>query len=103
MVWKRFVDILLVLFFLLSLFYLVKNLLSPKTGYWRISEYRESIEGLKQLLKVEKRRHVFLLGKYRFVKENPDVALQNFVGSHLWLVPPDYCVSLIENNNSTSP
>ena len=103
MIWKRFVDILLMVFFLLSLFYLFKNLFSPKTGYWKISEYRESIEGLKKLLEVERRRHSLLLEKYRFVRENPDVALQNFVGSRLWLVPPDYCVSLFPEKNSTSP
>ena len=94
MFWKRFVDILLLFFFLLSIFYLLRNLLFSENGYRTIKHYRESIEGLKTILAKERERNRRLKEDYLFVTSHGNVSLQIFVRDYLWLVPPDEAVYL---------
>ena len=94
MIWKRFVDILLVVFFLLSLFYLVKNLFFGENRYEKVAQYRRSIEGLKGLLAKERERNLRLKEEYLFVTSHGNVSLQLFVRDYLWLVSPDEAVYL---------
>ncbi len=98
--WNRFIDFLLGLFFLFSLFYLVKNLFFSPNGYKKIGEYRESIENLRALIEREKRENRRLKEEYTFILNHRPLALKYFTQEYLWLVPPDVAVFL--NRNRTS-
>jgi len=98
--WNRFIDILLALFFLLSLLYSVKNLFFSPNNYKKIAEYRESIDNLRSLIEREKKKNLHLKQEYTFILNHKEIALQYFTQEYLWLVPPDVAVFL--NRNSTT-
>ena len=98
--WNRFIDTLLGLFFLLSLFYLVKNVFFSPNGYQKIKEYRESIENLRALIEKEKAENTRLKEEYTFILNHRSLALKYFTQEYLWLIPPDVAVFLSENRTA---
>jgi hypothetical protein len=83
--WRKFVDIPLLVFFLFSIFYLIKNvLLDEKTNYKTISEYKQSIRGLKILVEKENQKNLILRKTLSFLEDNPRQALELFIRDYLW-------------------
>ena len=92
--WKNFVDILLLIFFIFSLFYLFKNLFYSEYNLNKISEYKKSIKGLKHIITEEKKKNDILNGEYLFLLLYKDISLEIYAKDYLWLIPKTEAVFL---------
>jgi len=91
---NRLIDLLLLLFALLSIFYLVKTLLFSPNGYERVKEYRQSIAYLDQLIEKEKKENLALREKLNRLHQNRTLYLKTFSRDYLFMVPPDEWIIL---------
>jgi len=103
MFWRRFTDILLGGFFLLSVFYFVKNLFLSDKGIDKLKEYQEGVSRLKALLQKEEEKNRFLKEEYDFVKHHPDLAVEAFAKNYLGFVAPNEAVLLCRKNETQNP
>jgi len=94
MVGRGFSNTLVVLFFLFSLFYLLKNLFFSEDNFQTVKIYRQNIKKLQSLLKKEEEENKKLRKFYEFVKQNENLALGIFARDYLWLIPKDEQVFL---------
>jgi cell division protein FtsB len=84
--WKKFVDIPLLVFLFFSIFYLAKNLFWGSNGYKTLHEYEKSIEKLRELLEKEKIRNENLKQTLYFVETYKNETLKAFIRDYLWKV-----------------
>jgi len=85
----KVVDLFLLLFFLLALFYLGKNLLWGPYNLEKISLYRENIRNLQQLLEKEKNNTERLRMEHLFLLEERNETLKAFIRDYLFMIPKD--------------
>lgn len=97
--WKNFIDIILLVFFIFSIFFFLKNLFFSENNIYKISEYERSIEGLKKILQKEKEKNTFLKNEYLFILLYKNLSLSTFAKDYLWLVPKDEAVLLKKKEN----
>jgi len=94
MVGRSLSNTLVILFFLFSLFYLLKNLVLSENNFKSLKTYKQSIRKLQNLLKNEEEKNRELKDFYEFVKRNEVFVLEIFARDYLWLIPKDEQVFL---------
>jgi cell division protein FtsB len=95
---RGFANTLVILFFLFSLFYLVKNLFFSEDNIQKVKDYQESIERLQTLIAKEEKENQKLKELYGFITKYGNLSLETFARDYLWLIPGDEQVFLKEKN-----
>jgi len=86
---KRILDLFVILFFLFSFFYLIKNTLWGEFNLSTVKVYKNSINNLKELLKKEKEKHRKLEEEYETLLVAENNTLKAFIRDYLFYIEPD--------------
>ncbi len=84
--WFDYVNTSILVFFLFSIFYLVKNVFFGENNYRKVEEYKTSIEKLKELLQREKVKNENLKKELEFLETYKREAIEIFIKDYLWKV-----------------
>jgi cell division protein FtsB len=88
------VDIILITFFFLSIFYAIYLIFFSKNNYKQIAEYKRSIKYLDNLIVKERQRNTKLMDEYQNIQRYKSLYLKSFARDYLFLIPKDEWVIL---------
>jgi len=90
----RFVNIVLFIALLVSLFYLTYNVLISSNNYRLINHLKTSIRNLDDRIALEKEKNERMKNIYLRLYYNRNATMENFIRSYLFMVKPDEAIIL---------
>jgi len=91
-------DLLIILFFLFSVFYFFKNTLWGSFNFSTIEVYKKSIRNLKVLLKKEEEKNRKLKDQYDSLIVAKNETLEAFIRDYLFYIKPNEQIILVPQN-----
>ena len=95
---EKYINLVVFLFFFLSIFYLIKNIfLSEETNYRNLIAYKKSLKNLNKFIQIENKKNEQLQNLYVRLMTNQTEYIEIYVENQLLLISPCSRVFLKEN------
>jgi len=94
----KFVNVILSITLLISLFFLIYNVYFSENNYKLIYKLRDSIHKLDKQIVLEKEKYKELEKLYLQLNYNRNETIENFIRSYLFMVKPDEAIILKKEN-----
>lgn len=86
---RKVIDTLILVFFFISIFYLVNNLFFSKHKLVTIETYKTNIESLKKILAREKYKKEILEREYTMLQDLKEQNMEAYIRDYLFMVKPN--------------